>query len=996
MLEFLKSLVQSSSYIPHGHCYLWQTPLVSLHVVSNGLIAIAYFSIPAMLIYFIQQRGDIPFSNVFKLFGAFIILCGIGHLLDIWTLWHPDYWLSGIEHAATAFVSCYTALSLVTLLPQFLALRTPEQLEAINQELQREIADRQKIQAERDRAYQDLEFRVQERTAELTQVNQALEAQIQERIAVEQTLQKNEERFETIVNYAPIGISQIAPTGQMLQVNRKLAQILGYSEAELLQLNLADFTHPDDLATGQSLIQQVLAHQVPNAAVEERYLRKDGKPIWVNFIVSALQESNGETHAVGIVEDISDRKHAEHTLRQQAERQQAITRIVLRMRQSLDLTTIFDTTTAELRQTLVCDRALIYRFNPDWSGRVVCESVAPGWNQIVFSESEAADFAAIDQAGCILKLLDGTKSLLQDTYLQVNEGELYRRNRNFCSIPDIYQAGYSPCYLELLESLQARAYITVPISCGDRLWGLIAVYQNDQPRQWQPDEIQIVSQIGNQLGVAVQQAELFAQTQHQAAALKQAKEIADAANRAKSEFLANMSHELRTPLNAILGFTQLMQQDATLNATHQQYIEIINHSGEHLLKLINDVLEVSKIEAGKATLHESAFDLHELLHSLEAMLRLKAESKQLNLMFAIDAVVPQTIRTDEGKLRQVLLNLLSNAIKFTDQGRVILQVKSVLPTSNTPANSYRLNFAVEDTGAGIAAEELNDLFKAFKQTQSGKKSNQGTGLGLRISQKFVQLMGGEISVQSEVGKGSCFQFEIEVAATTGTLSSSSLIDSAIVSTSEQPAYRILIVEDNATNSFLLKKILGQLQLVVQEAENGQVAIDLWQQWQPDLIFMDMHMPIVDGYTATRQIRAQEQHRNGKAKPTKIVALTASAFIDQQQRCLAAGCDDFVSKPFRRQEILEMLSKHLGGHFLPEPRAIVANSPINSELDENQTTLAEMSTDWLNQLHNAAMLGDDAKSLNLIAQIPSEKTALVETLTQLVKNYQFDQLINLIS
>ncbi|MEX0269695.1 GAF domain-containing protein [Leptolyngbyaceae cyanobacterium UHCC 1019] len=714
--------------------------------------------------------------------------------------------------------------------------------------------------------------------------------------------------------------------------------------------------------------------------------------------------------AVGI-----DRKLAEIELRRTAERERAAARVLQRMRATLELETIFFTTTEELRQAISCDRALIYQFNADWSGQFVAESVGDLWNAIlpVRVENVQLNQGTVDQGNCIVKQFNDTEVIIRDTYLQENQGGLYRQKSNYCCVTDIYQQGFDPCYLELLESLQARAYIIVPIFCGNQLWGLLATYQNAAPRQWQVAEIQIVSQIGNQLGVAVQQAELFAQTQHQATALKHAKETADAANRAKSEFLANMSHELRTPLNAILGFTQLMQRDPSLSTDHHRSVEIVNQSGEHLLGLINDVLEMSKIEAGRVTLHETDCDLHTLLQSLEDMLQLKAQSKGLQLQFDWDATIPESIKTDENKLRQVLINLLGNAIKFTDMGRVTLRVKRVQGkgAENLTDSAFSLLFEVEDTGSGIAAEELGDLFQAFKQTQSGQKSQEGTGLGLRISQRFVQLMGGEITVQTELGRGSCFAFQIQVARSHSasiTPTTPSLPPDPSIKSAPQPSnHRILIAEDSSVNRLLLNKLLSEIGFEIQEAENGQVAIDLWEQWQPHLIFMDMHMPIVDGYEATRRIRAREKEIGKREQareipssqpltPTKIIALTASAFNEQRQDSFAAGCDDFVSKPFRREKLLNTLCQHLGLQNLDTAIAaetVFTSMPPDPSFSLDISTI--MPAEWVAQLCLAATQGSDSLSLKLIAQIPPEHRSLIQTFTNLIENYQFDRVLTLI-
>jgi CheY-like chemotaxis protein len=499
-----------------------------------------------------------------------------------------------------------------------------------------------------------------------------------------------------------------------------------------------------------------------------------------------------------------------------------------------------------------------------------------------------------------------------------------------------------------------------------------------------------------------------------------------------------------------------MQRDRSLTSDHQRYIEIINQSGEHLLGLINDVLEMSKIEAGRVTLHETEFDLHRLLHSLESMLQLKAQSKGLGLSFECAATVPQFIKADENKLRQVLINLLGNAIKFTKKGSITLRVRSQELVETLQATSLQsqasrvrsqhlavgssyvcsvmssvsfgtnneqltLGFEVEDTGAGISAEELGNLFQAFKQTRVGRESKEGTGLGLRISQKFVQLMGGEITVKSELGKGSCFTFQIQAGLTEATpIAVSSDIDSASSLAPGQPNYRILIAEDKPANRLLLVKLLSDLGFEVKEAENGQEAIALWQQWHPHLIFMDMRMPVVDGYEATRQIKQSQAIVLGNANATAqknrevspppsdlptvsvIIALTGSAFAEQRQEILAAGCDDFVSKPFRREDILEILTKYLGVQYCQEASAItqagaanaIATNSMQPQPDYtlDAAALTIMPSEWIAQFHNAAAQGNDEVSLKLIHQIPSEQSSLIAGLTKLVETYQFEQLM----
>ncbi len=467
-----------------------------------------------------------------------------------------------------------------------------------------------------------------------------------------------------------------------------------------------------------------------------------------------------------------------------------------------------------------------------------------------------------------------------------------------------------------------------------------------------------------------------------------------------------MSHELRTPLNAILGFTQVMQLDQSLTGDHQRYVGIINQSGEHLLGLINDVLELSKIEAGRITLYETEFDLHQLLHSLSDMLQLKAVSKGLELNFEYDANIPQYIKTDENKLRQVLINLLGNAIKFTNQGKVTLRVRATENPQVFSSIAYQLYFEVEDTGLGIAAHELTNLFQPFQQTTAGQLSKEGTGLGLRISQKFVELMGGEITVRSQLNQGSCFAFYIHADdAQVVSITSASNFDHLVSLTPGQTSYRIMIVEDNATNRLLLNTMLSQFSFELREVENGQQAIALWQEWQPHLILMDMRMPIMNGYDATRKIRQLESEVSNEVpiNRTKIIAITASAFKEQRKECILAGCNDFIRKPFQREELLNLLTKHLGLQYLIPATATIdeqVEDTTNSILAQpnlvfNRTALAIMSDEWISQLHFAAVQGNDTTCINLIWQIPPHETALIIALNRLVENYQFDEIIEII-
>ncbi len=476
-------------------------------------------------------------------------------------------------------------------------------------------------------------------------------------------------------------------------------------------------------------------------------------------------------------------------------------------------------------------------------------------------------------------------------------------------------------------------------------------------------------------------------------ALRQAKDDAEAANRAKSTFLANMSHELRTPLNAILGFAQLMDRDPRLAGDLRESLVTIRQSGEHLLSLINDVLQVSKIEAGQTTLELRAFDLTRLLADIESMFRLRATEKGLQLLVEDAPDVPQYIRADEGKLRQVLINLLSNAVKFTDEGGVTVRVRAEGDDGEPPL----LRFEVEDTGCGIHPDEIDDLFDPFVQSVNRQVESyqEGTGLGLTISRHFVELMGGIIDLESALGRGSLFRFAIPVEIAEAPDEPEVRRKRRVVGLEpDQPVYRLLVVEDRETNRRLLVKLLSSLGsppvgFEIRTAANGQEAIEVWDAWDPNLIWMDMRMPVMDGYEATKRIKA-----TAKGQATVIIALTASAFEEDRALILSEGCDDFVSKPFREAEIFDRLEAHLGVRFIYEHEDRErAQTPEQTDALAAQG-LEAMPDAWVRALHQAARQADADQVLDLIGQIPEEREVLTESLTMLTHNFRFDRLMTL--
>jgi two-component system, sensor histidine kinase and response regulator len=477
-------------------------------------------------------------------------------------------------------------------------------------------------------------------------------------------------------------------------------------------------------------------------------------------------------------------------------------------------------------------------------------------------------------------------------------------------------------------------------------------------------------------------------------ALEVAKEAAEAASRAKSTFLANMSHEFRTPLNAILGFTQIMIRDRALSSDERENVQIIHRSSEHLLGLINDVLEMSKIEAGRATLNQRSFDLHRMLTGLQEMFALRAESKGLVLKLELAPEVPRYIRSDEGKLRQVLMNLLGNSVKFTQQGHVILRVHPCLPPAGSSDPGVWLCFAVEDTGPGISQADLDILFTPFVQTSAGQQSPEGTGLGLPISQQFVRLMGGEIQVSSQEGSGSIFCFSLPVEAVqAGDLEKPPPSRRVIGLEPGQPVYRLLAVDDAEVNRRLLVKLFEPLGFEMRSAANGQEALEIWEGWQPHLIWMDMRMPVMDGYEATRRIKATT-----RGMATIIIALTASALEEDRSVILSEGCDDYIRKPFHEEDLYAAVARHLGVRYLYEDieQPVLTGGPLPEAPEEDDCTRARRmqgcDPDWLVDLEHATILGDQQAILQAAGKVSRQDPALADEIIRLANGFDHDRIL----
>ncbi|MBV6626532.1 MAG: MASE1 domain-containing protein [Rivularia sp. (in: Bacteria)] len=486
--------------------------------------------------------------------------------------------------------------------------------------------------------------------------------------------------------------------------------------------------------------------------------------------------------------------------------------------------------------------------------------------------------------------------------------------------------------------------------------------------------------------------ELEQRVEERTTELSRAKVLAEQANNAKSEFLANMSHELRTPLNGILGYAQVLQRSRTLNDKNQKSVSIIHQCGEHLLMLINDVLDLAKIEARKMEIHPKDAHLPSFLQSVVEISRIRAEQKDIDFIYTVDRDLPAGVQIDEKRLRQVLINLLGNAIKFTDNGAVTFKVSAIVNKSLADVPIWKFRFEVKDTGVGMSQEQLEGIFLPFEQVGKVEKQTEGTGLGLTISQTIVKMMGGEIQVESSLGEGSCFSFEVEIPEAREWIITSRATAMGTVMGYKGTPRKILFVDDRWENRSVMNNLLEPIGFEIIEAVNGKEGLEKAYSRKPDAIITDLAMPVMDGFEMVKQIRCSPELRN-----SIIIASSASVFEFHRQEARAAGCDDFLPKPVQAEELLHQLQQYLKLKWIYEESTVSeSETEVISSSDTDGWVVPE--SEQLQAIYKAVQrcrvseIEAEAKKLK---EIDSGYSAFSEKILTLVDEFDIDAIGNLI-
>jgi PAS domain S-box-containing protein len=867
------------------------------------------------------------------------------------------------------------------------------------------------------------------------------EAKIQKEVGKRE---ESEQYNRTLFQESSIGLHLCRMNGQMVDVNPTYARIIGRTVEETLQLSYWDIT-PKKYAEQEQAQLESLEKTGKYGPYEKEYIHADGH-IFPVRLSGHILEKDGEKFIWSGAEDITEQKQAEDELKNYREHLEEL--VEERTQELATQKSIIEKTMNNIAQGVVMydkdlkllavndqysdivgipddvikqassyDEFILYTSEvllnePERSEEVIeqAKSKETFAYLILFPDGKIVEINhfPIKEGGAVRTFTDVTdredttqqlesqKSIIEKTMNNIAQGVvMYDKDLKLLAINDQYAdmvnipddvLKHATSYPELIDYVY-----DVILKKPERINEIIEQAKSKKPLVYLiyfPDgKIVEIQHVPIQKGGAVRTFTDVTDRKKAEQEMRNAKEAAETANQAKSTFLTNMSHELRTPLNAVLGFSELMARDSETNQKQYETLNVINRSGKHLLGLINDVLDMSKIEAGHIKLEPEPVDLHLLLNNMSDMFKQRAETKALQFSQELTDSLPQYVSLDTAKLRQVLINLLGNAVNFTHAGMIILRADA----KKIDVGQWCLCFEVEDTGIGIPDDELETVFEPFVQSSHSPNKHQGTGLGLAISRQFIELMGGVLTVKSAVGKGSVFRFEIpaESANASEIEAGATIIKQQVVGlAADEPERRILVVEDVADNRLLLRSLLEAVDFKVREAVNGKEAIEQFTDWQPHLIWMDMRMPVMDGYEATRCIRELPGGND-----VKILALTASVFKEQETIILAAGCDAVLHKPFNEAEIFTAMGEHLGLQFIYEEDSALINQPPLAKLALED--LQGLPDTWLDEFLKTTRLGDTEAMLSLTETLDTEHAETKAKLVHLIKEFQLEYLIKLL-